>query len=360
MVEYQFFRHAGNFTGELILITGSLTFGEINLQIIDRDLFKLIVNHIDDGVPESEAGDQQSRTAADTHHHHGQALAVTENIPDGHLVQEADAVPEGQLFQEYLLSCIGSLGPDQLCRDFLQRPAAAIPGDKEHHRCIGKDNSAAEHQIKPKNNSVGNIKHDLIGLPEDRGEHDTANHNAQTASNNGAGACVDQILADDCPVAVAQSFQRTDLGPLFVDHPGHGGDADQGCNQQEECREHPGNTLDNIGCAVQRTVADVGVAVQKEHIHILHLRNLQKSVIKLCFAPCQLSFRIGKFLFCLRFALFIFDPALGKLDFTLFQLFPAFLQLFFSLGYLGTAGGQLLLTVDDLLLRIRHLGHQLT
>ena len=65
----------------------------MNLQVVTGDLPELDIHDFFNGVPDSEAGHQQRGAAADAQQHHYQPLPVSEDIPQGHLVQEAHMLP---------------------------------------------------------------------------------------------------------------------------------------------------------------------------------------------------------------------------------------------------------------------------
>ena len=118
---------------ELFPLTVGGFLPEIDGNIIFRHMFELITRNVGDRVPQAEARQQQRRAAADTDEHHGKALLIAEDIADRDLVQEADFLPEGQLFHKDLFARLRRLGPDQFRRIFCQRLVAAPPGDIEHH-----------------------------------------------------------------------------------------------------------------------------------------------------------------------------------------------------------------------------------
>ena len=121
---------------ELFLLPFRRLLPKIDGNIILCNIFKLIVHNIGNGIPQAKACQQQRRTAADANEHHGQPLPVAEDVSDGHLIQEADFLPERQPFHKDLLSRLRRLGADQFCRILCQSLMAAPPGDKEHDRRI--------------------------------------------------------------------------------------------------------------------------------------------------------------------------------------------------------------------------------
>ena len=67
---------------------------EVYRHVIMGD-FRILLGHdVDDGIPQTESGQQQGSASADADEHHGQTLAVAENIAQGYLVQETEFLPD--------------------------------------------------------------------------------------------------------------------------------------------------------------------------------------------------------------------------------------------------------------------------
>ena len=286
---------------------------EIDGNIIPGHMLKLIACHIGNGVPEAETGQQKRCTAADSHQHHGQPLPVTENIANGHLIQEADLFPEGHIFQQDLLAGGRGLGTDQLRRFLLQSPAAAIPGDQQHNGSIYQHHSQRQRPVDCQNHIRLYIQHDAIRAPDDPWKHGAARKNSQTAAQNRAAAGIEQVFAHDLPVGIAQRLQRADLRALFIDHPGHGGDADQRRDEQEEHRKHPGNSRNNIGVAVQVAVTHIAVPVQDDDLRLVHGIDFIPGILQLLSGILQLCLRLRQLPGRIQLGLFVVLPALGDL-----------------------------------------------
>ena len=190
-------------------------------------------------------------------------------------------LPEGQLFHENLFTRLRRLGPDQLRRVLRQRLVTAPPGYIKHDRRVYNHNRQREGPVEGQNHIGLDVQHDAVGLPENLGENGAASRNAQSTAQHCAAAGINQIFVHDLPVCIAQRFQGADLGSFFVDHPGHGGDADQRRNQDEEHREHPGNASHDIRGAVQIVVAHVAVSIQNHEIRLVHGINLIPGVQQL-------------------------------------------------------------------------------
>ena len=322
---------------ERVLLFLGLGPREINRQIIDRYIFKLIHRSISNGIAQAKAGQQQRRTATDADKHHKHPLAIAEHISQHHLVQETDVLPEGQVFQENFLAGVGCFGTDQLRRHFLQAAAAAIPGYQQHYNRVSTNHSQAQRPVDLQHDGWSDVQNNTVRIPKDHGENGAAQQNAQSAANHSGAACIEQVFTNDSTIAVAQGFQCTDLGTLFLHHAGHGSDAHQGSHQQEESREHPGNACQNVCVAVEGRIAGVGIAVQNVDFRIGHginglpgIRQLLGCIGKLLLGLCQ--FRI-----CLSLALFILCTAFIQLGLCFFQRSEACFQF-------RTAGIQFLLT----------------
>ena len=296
-------RHGGT---EGILGIFILSVGESDLNVVFRHFFVLEGHDIFDGIPQAESGQEQRRAAADAYQHHQKPLAIAEHVAKHDLVQKADVLPEGQVFQQNFFAGGWGLGPDQLCGDFLQSPAAAVPGDGQTHQNVNDRHGNAKSPVYHQRHGAGQVQNDGIGVPEDDWEQHTAQGNAQGAAQQRRRAGVKQIFADNFPVGVAQGFHGADLGPFFLYHSGHGGNAHQGSYQQEEHREHPGHALHDVRVAVQRQITHVGIPGQHIDFRGGHGVDGLPGIIQLRFGIVQLclGFRQLAFAFCL--AVFIF------------------------------------------------------
>ena len=331
MEKQDFIGIVGHFFPEFLLLFLRPSVAEIDFHIIGGHIPELHIHDSRNGIPDAEARHQQSRTAADAHKHHGQPLTVAEDVADGNLIQEAQAAPQGRFLDHQFLACCWRFRANQLRRNLPKRFMATIPGHKQHGQRIGDKHSQCHTPVKPQLDHGLHKQHDLVGLPQDRRKNDAAQSHTQQAPQYRAASCIEQVLTDDGSAAVAQSLQGADLGPLLVHHTGHGGDADQRCHQQEEHREHPGHTGDNIRAAVQGAVTDVAVSVQNVDIVLCDLSDFFLCVLQLRSGIGKLLLRPGKFLLGLAFALLVIDPALGKRFPAFFQRCLALCQVFFGL-----------------------------
>ena len=325
---------------------------KIDFQIVSGDVLILVGHDVGDGILQSEARQQQSCAAADADEHHQETLAVAENIPQGHLVEEAQFIPERQVFQEDLLAGGRRLGADQLRRDLLEGAVAAVPCHRQHHNSISQRHRCAQFPVKLNLNIRGDVEHAAVGIPDNLGDKCTARQHTQAAAQNTAGTGVDQVLAHYGRRREAQCLQGTDLGALLSHHAAHSGDAHQGRDKQEEGRQDPGHALDDLGIAFQSCITHIGVTVQNVGLRGLQIVNFLPGICQFDGSVRQLCFRIGNGLLRLQLALFIFDPAVSQFCLTLFQLAAAIGQLLFAGIQGGPAVFDLLFAVFDLFFRL--------
>ena len=162
------------------------------------------------------------------------------------------------------------------------------------------------------------------------------------------GARVEEIFAHDGGAGVAERLQDAKLPALLLHHAGHGGDADERGDQEEEEREDLCHVLDDHGIAVQAGIAHVGPAAEGEDRGLFQLAQLFPAIIQLRAGILQLPLCVCEFFigFCALFrkllqAFIVRGPAvrkcrqrIGKLclgigkfrfgkEFGLFQLFRA-------------------------------------
>ena len=296
MEEQDFFCILFHGLAELLLLPLRLAAAEIHRQVILGDIPELNIHDLGNGIPDAEAGHQQGSTAADAQQHHHQPLPVAEDIPNGHLVQEAHTLPQRNPLNQQLLPCPGGLGANQLRRNLLQRPMAAVPAHRQHGKGIQGSDGQGHLPIKAQQNIGGDHQDDFIRLPQHNGKHNAAQDDAHGAAQNSAAAGIQQVFGNNGPIAVAQGLQGADLGTLLLHHTGHGGDAHQRRHQQEEGREHPGHTGHNIGVTVQGAIAHIGVPVQHIHLRVGNVLDFVPGILELLLCLCQLRFGVREFL----------------------------------------------------------------
>ena len=150
---------------ELVLLSFRGFLPEIDGHIIFCHVLKLISRNVGNRIPQAEACQQQCCTAADADEHHGKSLLVAENVADGDLIQEADPLPEWQLFHKDLFARLWRLGPDQLRGILRQCLVAAPPGHKEHNRRVGHQHRQRKRPIYGQHHIGLDTQHDAVGLP---------------------------------------------------------------------------------------------------------------------------------------------------------------------------------------------------
>ena len=327
-----------HFLLNLLLVLGREALAELHLQIIQGYFLKLVGYDILDGVADAKACHQQRRTAANAHNHHKQPLAVAENVPQHHLIQEPQVLPKGDVLQKNLLAPGRCLGAHQLRRHFPQLNPTGIPGHQEHQRRIHRHNPYAQGDIEH-NIQVGlEGQYQAVGRPDNLGEYNASHHHADAAAQHRRTSGIEQVFSDNGSVAVAQSLQCANLGPLFFHHTGHGGNTHKSRHQEEERREHPGHTCHDVRVATHTQVACIGFPGQNIYGGLLHILQggfcvfqLDAGVFQLLVALLQLLPGVCFALAVLFPALFQFRPALFQGDSARFQLLLLLFQFFLSL-----------------------------
>ena len=298
---------------------------------------------------------------------------MAEGVSQRHLAQERKPLPQ-RLYplQQDALAGPGRFGPDQLRRPLAQLLAAGQHrhqyGAEQRHRHTGGAHAQAEIGLQG-----GVAVNDIVGIPDDKGDHRHAQHKAQNAAHQGRTAGIPQVFSHNHPAGKAHGLQGADLGALVVDHAGHGGHTDQRRDEHEEHREGPRHGGDNAGVVFKGHIAGIGLPVQGEYLQLQLLIGVDDGLCQLRFPVLQLFFAVGQLPLGLSLALFILFPALVHLALGLFQLHPSLVQLLLALGHghfgifnlrlggvqLGPALGNGLFPGGDLRLGRRHLGLRL-
>ena len=196
------------------------------------------------------------------------------------------------------------------------------------------------------------IQHDAVGLPQNLGKNGAARRDTQGAAQHRSAAGIDQVLVHNLPVGIAQCFQGADLGTFLVDHPGHGGNADQRGDQNEKHRKYPGDARHNIGGAVQIVIANVAVPVQNGQIRRIHGVNLIPGIQQLFLGILQLLFRIRQLFFGVLLCLLVVLPAVLQFFLSFLPFSPANRNFLFRVFKFGFTGPHFLLALIDLRCRI--------
>ena len=336
---------------ESLLLLRSLTFGKIDLHIEQAHFFILDIGDINNGIPHTEACQQQCSTAADTHQHHQKTLMVAQNIAQHHLVQEAELVPERQFFQEYLFAGSWCFGPDQLRWHFPQGSVTAVPSHQRRYQDIGRCHAQTQRPVDQQFHIRGDVENDAVSIPQQFWEEAAAHGYAQCTAKDSCASGIGKVLAHDLITAVTQGFQCADLGAFFLYHTGHGGNAHQCRDQQEEHRQHHRNTGNDVGIAVQCQITGICVPGQRIHAGRFHGIDGVSGICQFCFRFLQLCQTVSKFRLGLCLAGFIFCPGFVQLcpgickgSLSIFQFLLLGLEFFFAFFQLQLAGCQLCLS----------------
>ena len=225
---------------------------------------------------------------------------------------------------------------------------AAVPGHQQHHRRVDHHHSNGQGPTDGEHHIGLNVQHDTVGFPDDHGDDSIARADAQSAAKHRAAAGINQIFTHDLRVGIAQGFQGADLGALLVDHPGHGGDAHQGSDQQEEHGNDPGNACHDIRAAVQIVITYVAGSVQNDQVRFVQGIDLLPGIRQFFFRILQLRFCIRKLLGYLDLGFLVILPALSKFFLAFVQEAPADLQLVVSIVQINLTGIKLLPAGSDL------------
>ena len=321
-------RHIGGLPGKRLLRLRIHLLCEGHRRIVQGNFLELIVHHIGDGVLDAETRQQQRRAAADAQHHHEEPLLVPQHVPQGYLGQKAQPLPqEGDALQQHPLALLGGLGPDQFRRHLPQEATAHQIGGPQSAQQIGGYGDGRQLPIQHKFNGDPEAVHDVIGVPEDLGKDVGASHKADGAPQQRSAAGVKEVLEQDGPPAIAHGHQYAQLGALFLHHAGHGGDAHQRRQQEEEQREHTGNSRHNVGVALEAYIAHVGVPAQHIGVRLFQILQLLPGIVQ-------------------------FPLMVGQFPFAVLQLLPGALQLGTCLLQLGLGCRQLPGRLLQLLLRL--------
>ena len=262
-------------------------------QVVVGQLCGLLGDDGQQGVLEAEADEQQGRAACHTQHRHKEPLLIPEQVPGGGLLGEAHTLPQrGDVLQEDALACHGSPGQQQCCTFFLQAGAAGTPGSQADDGGTDGHAGGCHARVEPQGEG-GQAEDQLIGVPDNAGEHQKAHHHTGHAAQHAGSKGIEQVLACNAGVGVAQGLQGAHLEAVLVHHTGHGGGSHQGRHQEEEHREHPGNGSHPVGVLLKGHKAQGAVAVQHIPLALFDLAHLLLSIGELLQALVQLLLGIG-------------------------------------------------------------------
>ena len=167
-------------------------------------LRRLLCDDGQQGILYAEADEQQRGAARHAQHGHEEPLFIPEQVAGGGLLGEGHPGPQrGDALHQDALARHGSPGQQQSCGLFSQTGTAGVPCGKADDG--GADAHAGScHARVEVQGEGGQGEHQLIGVPDNDGEHHKAHHHADDAAQNSGKQRVEQILARDAEVGVAQ------------------------------------------------------------------------------------------------------------------------------------------------------------
>ena len=329
-------------------------------HIVVGQLLRLLVHDGQDGILNAKADEQQRCAARHAQHGHEKALFVPEQVAGSGLLGEAHVLPQrGDVLQKDALARHRCPGQQQGCGLFLQAGAAGAPcGKTDDGRTDG--HTGCRHAGVKVQREGGHAEDHLVGVPDDEREHHKADDHAHDAAQHAGAEGIEQVLACDLCVGVAQCFQGAQLQTVLVHHAGHGSSGHQCRHQEEEHREHPCNGIHAVGILLKGDKAHCGAAVQHIPLAALDLAHLLLSVV-------QLGKAIGQLLFGFGLPALVLRAGIGQLLHAVPVFLPALVQpgarrIELGVGC-GRAGGQLQLPLQKLYLHLAQrgfgFGHQL-
>ena len=321
---------------------------EGNGDVVERDLAKLVVDHVADGIADAHAGDQQRRAAADADDHHHQTLFVAKDVADGELVHERQPPPQrADALEQNALASLGRGGAQKLRRGEAQFAAHGEPRGPHRAEQRRSQRQRAHAPIKHQFD-LGKAIHDTVRHPDDLGEDCGAKEETDDAADGGGAAGIEDEFAHDGARSVAHGLEYADLRALLIDHARHRGHAHQRRHHEEEQREDHGDALDDLRIALEAGVADVGGAVQHIDVRLVDLGDLFPRVGDLAAGVGQFALGLHKFAVGLFAAILVFRDAVGKLHFGVLQFGAALGQFALAILDLGKGVAQFGAAVADL------------
>ena len=188
--------------------------------------------------------------------------------------------------------------------------------------------------------------HNLIGRHDNIRKCLLSDQNSRQRTAEGGRQGITHIFGGNGKLTVSQRLQCSNLGPLFLDHTGHGCQADQSRHHKEEYREHFADgphpvCIIRISAVIRRTVPVIDIPVR---------------LINACdfiFCIQYLNFRIRNLFFRFFLPFFIFFPAICQLLLILRNGAIGFSNLCFTALYLAPSVCISPLTAGQLIIGIR-------
>ena len=263
-------------------------------QVAVVQLGGLAVEHGQDGILDAKADEQQGRAARHAQHGHEEALLIPEQVASRGLLGKAHVLPQrGDVFEEDALAGHRRTGQEQGGGLLAQAGAAGLPGGDADDGRTEQDASHGHAGVELQGEGGQAEHHGLIGLPDDGGEDDEAHRHAQDAAQDAGGQAVEQVLARNGCVGVAQRFQGAHLQAVLVHHAGHGGGGHQCRHQEEEHREDPCDGVHPVGILLKGDEAHGAVPVEDVPLAVLDVRDLLFGIVDLLLAVSEFLFRLG-------------------------------------------------------------------
>ena len=252
--------------GESLLLGGGSSrlygLGKLAGKRVVVYLSELAVREGCEGIREAEAGDEEGRAARDAREGHGEAPFIAEDIPDRHLPDEVQAIPDrAQALEGDALPRPRSLGPHELrrAREELLESRRQGAGRRAGE---GRGDGAYREGRHEGRGEGAYVVHEAIHGIDELGQEGKADEGAGHSSREGGARRVEEIEADDGGASIAQGLEGAYLGPLFLYEAGHAREAHEGRHEEED----DGDYLADLPypLRVGREAVDAGVRVPVE------------------------------------------------------------------------------------------------
>ena len=173
-------------------------------HIVVGQLRRLLCDDGQQGILDAKADEQQRGAARHTQHGHEEPLFIPEQVAGGGLLGEGHPGPQrGDALHQDALARHGSPGQQQSCGLFGQTGTAGVPCGKADDGGADAHAGGCHARVEVQGEG-GQAEHQLIGVPDNDGEYHKAHHHADDTAQNGGQHRVEQILARDAEVGIAQ------------------------------------------------------------------------------------------------------------------------------------------------------------
>ena len=173
-------------------------------HIVVGQLGRLLCDDGQQRILNAKADEQQRGAARHAQHGHEEPLFIPEQVAGSGLLGEGHPLPQrGDALHQDAFARHRSPGQQQSCGLFGQTGTAGVPCGKADDG--GADAHAGScHARVEVQGEGGQGEHQLIGVPDNDGKYHKAHHHADDAAQNGGKQGVEQVLARDAEVGVAQ------------------------------------------------------------------------------------------------------------------------------------------------------------